>query len=197
MIRLTRQIFGLFLCGFLSLVSIIGWDIWSFSKQSQFLKSDAAIVLGAAVWGDQPSPVFKERINHAIWLYENRYVRKIIFTGGKGTDDQISEAESAKHYAVGKGIPDSDILTEEQSRITQQNLKYAKKIAEKNGLNTFLIVSDPLHMRRSITMAKDLGMEVLSSPTPSSVYRSWDTKFSFLVREIYFYVGYLLSRPFS
>lgn len=43
-----------------------------FSSKNQLIKTDAAIVLGAAAWGDEPSPVFRERINHAIWLYEVR-----------------------------------------------------------------------------------------------------------------------------
>lgn len=190
------KITGWFLLCLLGWVCWIGWDIWSFSKQQQVLKVDAAIVLGAAVWDNQPSPVLRERIHHAIWLYENGFVRKVIFTGGKGGDDKHSESSIARQYAITKGIPDSDILTEEHSQITEENLKYTKEISEKNGLKSFLIVSDPLHMRRSTTMAHDLGMEAYSSPTSTSVYRSWETKRSFWIREVFYYAGYLITRPF-
>ena len=44
--------------------------------------ADAAVVLGAAAWDKRPSPVFRERINHAITLYQSHRVGKIIFTGG-------------------------------------------------------------------------------------------------------------------
>lgn len=65
-------------------VSYSAFSIWSFSDKDQLVKTDVAVVLGAAIWDDEPSPVFRERINHSIWLYENDYVDKIIFTGGKG-----------------------------------------------------------------------------------------------------------------
>ena len=53
-------------------------SIWSYSHVNEAITADVAIVLGAGVWGDQPSPVFEERINHGIWLYKNDYVEKII-----------------------------------------------------------------------------------------------------------------------
>lgn len=44
-----------------------------YGSSTNNIKADAAIVLGAAVWGEEPSPVFRERINHAINLYKNDY----------------------------------------------------------------------------------------------------------------------------
>ncbi|MFY3791805.1 YdcF family protein [Ureibacillus sp. MALMAid1270] len=76
------------------------YSIWSFSNKNQLVKTDAAIVLGAATWEGEPSPVFRERINHAIWLYENGYVEKIILTGGKGEGEQFAESEVAREYAI-------------------------------------------------------------------------------------------------
>jgi vancomycin permeability regulator SanA len=43
-------------------------DIYLFSTVNQLKKSDAAVVLGASAWHERPSPVFRERINHGIWL---------------------------------------------------------------------------------------------------------------------------------
>lgn len=80
MVRLVFVIIGIFLV----FVSYSAFSIWSFSDKVQLVKTDVAVVLGAAAWGDEPSPVLRERINHSIWLYENGYVDKIIFTGGKG-----------------------------------------------------------------------------------------------------------------
>ncbi len=42
-----------------------GYNIWSFSGKNQLEKTDAAIVLGAAVQDSEPSVVFKKRIEHA------------------------------------------------------------------------------------------------------------------------------------
>lgn len=171
-------------------------SILSFSQKNQLVKSDAAIVLGAAAWNNKPSPVLRERINHAIWLYENRYVEKIIFTGGKSNEDTYAESEVAKEYALNKNVLEEDIFIETDSKITEENLLYAKKIADQNNLETFIIVSDPLHMRRALLMAENFDMEAYSSPTPTSAYKSVKSKIPFLFRELFFYIGYILSFPF-
>ncbi|MFV2046115.1 YdcF family protein [Metabacillus sp. YM-086] len=178
------------------LIAYSAYTIWSFSQEDQLVHSDAAIVLGAAVWGDQPSPVFRERINHSISLYKNGYVKKVIFTGGKGSENDYTEAEVAKDYAIENGIEEKDILIETRSRITEENLIYAYDIALFNKLKTFTIVSDPLHMKRAIFIAKDIGMQAYSSPTPSTQYKSFKSQAPFLFREVFLYIGYICSSPF-
>lgn len=171
--------------------------IYLYSKYNNLTKADAVIVLGAAAWGEEPSPVFQARIDHGIWLYENGYVDKIIFTGGKGKNEKIAESIVAKRYAEKKLIPGDDILIETKSKITQQNLYFAQQIATGSGLERFIIVSDPLHMKRTMLMAEDYGLQAHPSPTPTTRYKSWKSKGSFLVREVYYYIGYQVYRIFS
>ncbi len=178
-------------------ISYSAFSIWSFSNKVQHVKTDVAVVLGAAAWGDKPSPVLRERVNHSIWLYENGYVDKIIFTGGKGEGAMYAESEVAREYAINNNVNPEDILIETKSRITEENLTYAYEIAIQQNLRTFTIVSDPLHMKRAILMAKNTGMkEAYSSPTQTSVYKSLDSKIPFFLRELFFYVGYIISLPF-
>lgn len=174
----------------------VGIHIWTFGEKSQLVKTDAAIVLGAAVWGDEPSPVFRERINHAIWLYEHDYVDYIIFTGGRGEGKLLAESEVALQYAIENNVSTEHILIETTSKITEENLSYAYEIAIEKGLATFTIVSDPLHMKRSLRMAEDIGIKAYSSPTQTSVYQTLNSKVPFLFREIFYYVGYILVQPF-
>lgn len=166
------------------------YSIAAFAKVNGLTRTDGAIVLGAAVIEDEPSPVLTERMNHAIWLYENGYVKKIIVTGGIGEGDALSEAEASKRYAMLYGVKEEDIFLEDKSKITEQNLKNAYAIGRQNQISTFTIVSDPLHMKRALRMAEDLGMDAYSSPTQTSAYRSWRTKLPFLLREVFFYIGY-------
>jgi len=181
----------------LALVLYSAWDIYNYGNNRATLQTDAAIVLGAAAWGERPSPVFRERINHAIALYQRGDVRAIIFTGGQGDLDEPPEAIVAKRYAIERGVPEAAILTETQSRTTQQNLYYAGQVAAEHHLTQLLIVSDPLHMKRAIAMAKDLGMEAYPSPTPTTRYQSAGSQIEFLARETYFYLTYLAGRPFD
>lgn len=177
-------------------IGYMAFSIWSFGNKSQLVKTDAAIVLGAAVWGNKPSPVLRERINHAIWLYDNNYVDKIIFTGGKGKGSKYSESEISRDYAIKNDVSSDDIIIETKSRITEENIKYAYEIATEKNLKAFTIVSDPLHMKRAMLMAKNTGINAYSSPTLSSVYKTLNSQVPFLLRELFFYTGYILTLPF-
>jgi len=86
------------------------------------------------------------------------------------------------------------ILLETSSTKTYDNLRFAIPIAEKNNLRTFLVVSDPLHMRRAMRMANDLGLDARSSPTPSTLYHSLSSQMAFLSREVYYSFTYLVGR---
>ncbi len=191
----TRLIFVVLVFTFV-FIAYSAFSIWSFSEKVQFVKTDAAVVLGAAAWNDEPSPVLRERINHAIWLYENGFVEKIIFTGGKKPGDSLAESEVARDYVIKNKVKAEDILIETKSTITEENLQYAYDIAALNNLHSFTIVSDPLHMKRAMLMAKNIGMEAYSSPTQSSAYKTLNSKLPFFFRELFFYIGYIVSLPF-
>ncbi len=110
--------------------------------------------------------MYRERLNHAAWLYENGYVDHIITTGGVPEGSTRSEAEPAKAYLLQCGVPEEVIFTENTSRITEQNLKNAKAIMEAEDFASCILVSDSLHMKRAMLMAKDFGMTAFSSPPP-------------------------------
>lgn len=184
------------LCLFLIFIAYSAFSIWSFGMKVQLVKTDVAVVLGAAAWDDEPSPVLRERVNHSIWLYKNGYVDKIIFTGGKGTEDKFAESEVAKEYAIKNNVKAEDIFIETKSKITEENLRYAYDIATEEKFETFTIVSDPLHMKRTILIAENTGMEAYSSPTQSSAYKTWSTKIPFFFRELFYYIGYIVCLPF-
>lgn len=179
-------------------VNYLAWTIYAYPFTAVPVQADAAIVLGAAAWGERPSPVFRERINHAITLYERRAVRKLIFTGAQADASEPAEALVAQQYALARGIPAGDILIETRSHSTQENLYYARQVAQAHHLSRLLIVSDPLHLKRAVLIAQDLGLEAYPAPTPTTRYRSLSSQLRFLSRETYFYAAYLLyDRPFG
>lgn len=178
------------------LVGLLASRIYSFRNAGSDASADAAVVLGAAVWTAQVSPVFRERINHGIDLYRNGRVQKIIFTGGQGNPGEPTESSAARQYALQRGIPASDILIEEKSHTTYENILYAKQLADTHGIKKVLIVSDPLHMKRAVAMATDVGLVAEPSPTPSTRYQGLKSQMTLLAHETYYYIGYLLRRPF-
>lgn len=189
---------AVFVCIFLLVYTVFSaYEIYRFSRLDELTHADAAIVLGASAWNNNPSPVFRERINHGIWLYKNGFVDYLIFTGGFGKNAKYSESAVARNYAVKNSVPAEKIFIEEQSTITIENFFYAKKIIDDNDFDKIIVVSDPLHMKRSISIAKDYGLNVYSSPTPTTKYISWKTKTDFLLYETFFSVVYSMYKFLS
>ncbi|MDE7284979.1 MAG: YdcF family protein [Lachnospiraceae bacterium] len=172
-------------------------SICIYSTKDETQNADTAIILGAAATDEGVSPVFRERINHGIWLYQNGYVQKLIITGGYGDGNLYSDSYIGKQYAIGQGIPEDAILLEEASTITEENLENAMEVMKNNGYDTALIVSDPLHMKRAMLMAQDKGLKAYTSPTRTSMYKSTYEKTKFTAREVFFYIGYKFSSLFS
>ncbi len=153
-------------------LSMFGWFMWQVeqaAKVTSAQNADAAIVLGAAVWGkNKPSPVFKERIRHGIDLYKEGRVDVLIFTGGTPKEGYPPEAEVGKYIAMQEGVPEQDIIVENRSRDTEENFVYTKAQIHNLNLNSFLVVSDPYHMYRAMSIAHDQGFKAYPSPTPTS-----------------------------
>lgn len=182
-----------------AIAAAAGWllllgEIVRFAERDETRPADAAIVLGAAVRGGRPTAVFRERINHAIDLYQDGTIRYLIFTGGVGRGDTVSEAMVARQYAIGLGVNPSHILIEEQSTNTIENLRYAREVAESAAVDSFLIVSTPYHMKRAMWITRDLEMTAYSSPTRSIRWRSDRTRRRALIQESISFMVHLTRR---
>ena len=174
---------------------LISFEIYRFGNTDERISVDCIIVLGAAVSGDAPSPVFQARIDHAISLRNDGLSEKIIFTGGVGDQEKYAESEAAKMYAIKSGVSEDDIFIEKSSKTTYQNLKEAQKVMSREGLETAIVVSDPLHLKRAAMMANRLNLSVVASPAENSKFQSLKTKLPFLIREVYFiHHFYLLNQ---
>lgn len=136
--------------------------------------------------------MFEERIRHSLALLRGGRVRMIILTGGYGKGASYADSQIARAWLLKHGAPARALLTETKSRTTRQNLVEAHRIMREQHLETTFVVSDPLHMKRAMIMAHDLGMNAMPSPTPTTRYQSPSSRAGFLVREIYFIHHYWL-----
>ncbi|WP_434402468.1 YdcF family protein [Planococcus sp. 11815] len=173
------------------LIAATATSIWTFASESKVIQADAAIVLGTKVIGEEPSPVLEQRIRHAIDLYEAGYVEKIIFTGGITDGADFAESVVSRDFAIRNHVPEEDILIETQSLITEENFRFAGELADENGLSSFLVVSDPLHMKRALLMAEHAGIDAHSSPTPSTEFKGFANIAPFFAREVVCYMAYV------
>ncbi len=128
-----------------------------------------ALVLGAALWNDRPSPALRERLNLAFSLYQAGKVEWILCSGGLGSDSSISEAEGMRRYLVDLGIPTNRILTENQSHDTKTNLAYSKELLDQKGLTNVYLVSHDYHLYRALRYAEREGLSAAPAPAHSQV----------------------------
>ena len=126
--------------------------------------------------GDKPSPVFQ--------------------ADGKNKNNKYRESAVARKYAIKNGVEPENILIEKQSDITEENIFFAVQIMKKNNMSTAILVSDPLHMKRAMLVAKYKKLVAYSSPTPTTRYKTLKTKLPFLTQEISSYIKYKITKMF-
>ena len=147
-------------------------------------RADAAVVPGAAVWTDRPTPVLAARLDHAAALYRTGRVRLVVTTGGRAEGDRVSEGAAARAYLVGRGVPAGAVRADTLSRSTAENFRAAARLlAGPGGYRRVAVVTDPLHSRRAVTLARAAGLDAYPAPTPTTRYRGLRVWARFLARE--------------
>lgn len=137
------------------------------SRTDDRTPTDAIVVLGAAqFWGD-PSPVLENRLQHAADLYADDVSPRIITVGGKQPRDITTEAQAGRDWLVEAGVPRTSVTAVPTGSDTLTSLQaVADKMAVK-GWTSATIVTDPAHEARSLAMARSLGIDAHGSPTAS------------------------------
>jgi uncharacterized SAM-binding protein YcdF (DUF218 family) len=185
----VRRVRWLILAVVLALIAYpawIGFQVWDQSRDDENHSADAIVVLGAAQYDGTPSPVFKARLDHAVYLYEQDFSNVVIVTGGKQKGDRFTEAEAGSNYLVDQGIPSDAIMQEENGKSTLQSMRNVKELTEGGDIESLLLVSDPLHSERIKRIAHDLGFKesYASWASYQELNRSRATKAKELVREV-------------
>lgn len=173
----------------------LGYQVWSQSHRDENHTADAIVVLGAAQYDGDPSPIFEARLKQAVYLFDEGFSDSLIVTGGKQPGDRFTEAGAGEAYLVAQGVPAEAITQEDNGRTTLQSLREVKRMADDLGLQSVLLVSDPLHSERLKRIAIDLGFEdAYTSPASYiTLNRSRLTKARELVREVMSIIYYELS----
>jgi uncharacterized SAM-binding protein YcdF (DUF218 family) len=158
--------------------------VWQTARVDGDRPVDAVVVLGAAQYDGQPSPIFAWRLEHAAELYKQGLAPRVVTVGGSREGDEYTEAEAGTRYLVRQGVPASAITTVAEGRDTLGSLQAVAARAEQDGWNSALVVSDPWHSLRARTMARDSGLEAWQSPTRSGpVVQTRETQAKYILRE--------------
>lgn len=93
-----------------------------------------------------------DRILHAIELYKRGKIKKILITGGTGslTHPDLLEADNLVRTLQLFGVPEEDMIIENQSRNTYENAKFTATILrERYPEGRFLLITSAFHLRRA------------------------------------------------
>lgn len=151
-----------FLCGFFNYLSAS--FVYQFPKPKY--DQDFLVVLGSGlIDGDRVSPLLASRIDKAIEFYKKQVSAtgkkaKLIFSGGQGSDEKISEGLAMANYARSKGILEDQFWIEDQSKTTYENMLFSKKMLIDGGMQDSqgLFFTNNYHVFRASLFAKAAGL---------------------------------------
>ena len=185
------------LVGLLAIVVLVlgatAWAVWSAAHTddaSRIDRADAILVLGAAQYQGDPSPVFQGRLDHAQLLYEQGRADRVVVLGAGRPGDSSTEAEAGRGYLLEQGVPAAAVVAIPVGSTTLESMEAAAAWMRDSGLRTAFLVSDPWHNLRVRRMASDLGIQGYVSATWHSAARSEQTRLAGYVREVFAYVYY-------
>jgi uncharacterized SAM-binding protein YcdF (DUF218 family) len=153
---------GALLLGYLLITFV---QVWLTSRRDDAHPADAIVVLGAAQYDCRPSPVLERRLHHALDLYQSGIAGRIVVTGGKREGDRCTEATAGAEWLMANGVPEADLLRENQGANSWESLAAAARILREQGLTRAVLVTDGYHALRVEAIADELGLDAVVSPS--------------------------------
>ena len=122
---------------------------------------DYVIIHGAGLLqGNRVSKLLSDRLDKAAEVYrQDPTPPKLIPSGGQGADETVSEAEAMTKYLISQGIPEADILPENRSTTTLENLRFSKQILDQlEGRKYTALVTSNYHVYRALRYCREIGL---------------------------------------
>lgn len=146
----------------------------------------AVIILGCQVIDSAPSRSLAARLNAALSYLGKHPDALCVLSGGKGDNEEISEAECMRRWMTSHGFPSDRLILEDKSTSTYENLKFSRALLPPS-VKHIAIVSNDYHGFRALTMARSLDLDAGFVPAPTA----WWLLPTFFVREQFALVHFL------
>jgi uncharacterized SAM-binding protein YcdF (DUF218 family) len=183
-----RLLLGVLLLVLLVLGGTAG-SVWWTARGDDRPVSDAILVLGASQFDGRPSSVLEARLEHARQLYAQGVAPRIVTVGGGRPGDRFTEAQAGAAYLQERGV--QDVVAIGAGADTFQSLEAAAEVFAEQGWTSAVLVTDPWHSLRSRSMARDQGIEAVTSPTRAGPsVRTRGTQLRYIARETAAYLYY-------
>lgn len=127
---------------------------------------DAVIILGAMVRPDgSPSPAMMRRVGLGVERLQAGNVRQLILSGGP-VGYAIPEARIMERLALEMGAKPEQLILEEQSMSTIENIRFSGALAAQRGLKKLALVTDAYHLPRALYICYRLGVRATGWGVP-------------------------------
>jgi uncharacterized SAM-binding protein YcdF (DUF218 family) len=153
--------------------------------------ADVIVVLGAAQFNGRPSEALIARLIEAKKLYELGRAKSIMTVGAGAPGDRTTEAASSKHWLVEHGIKSKIVTAIEKGRDTLVSTQSYVAQMKRRNWRSVIIVTDPYHCLRALTMARDLGAISSCSPVRTGPNSLRHLNMHYLIREAGAYLAYI------
>jgi uncharacterized SAM-binding protein YcdF (DUF218 family) len=127
--------------------------------------ADAIVVLGAAQYDGEPSPVLARRLDQAFELWEAGVAPLVVTTGSNRPGDRVTEGFAGFEYLRFAGIPEEDLLVITDGASSWEQLAATSRILVERDLDAVVLVSDPYHALRLRQIADQVGLDATVSST--------------------------------
>jgi uncharacterized SAM-binding protein YcdF (DUF218 family) len=148
-------------------------------------------VLGMGLMdGGRVAPLLAGRLERGRAVHERLARRRgadpvLIVSGGKGSDERVSEAAAMAGYLIERGFPADRLVLEDRSRNTEENILFSKAIIDQSRPGArAVIVTSSYHALRAGIIARRVGLrgQGASAPTaryfwPSAMFREFAAVF--------------------
>jgi len=189
--RLVRRVVGLLLLAAVLVVGITGFRVWQVARDDDRPRSEAIVVLGAAQFDGRPSSVFEARLEHARALYDDEVAPRVLTVGGNQDGDRFTEAAAGARYLREAGVPAAALLPVEQGNDTLTSVRAVAEVMREQGWDSAVLVTDPAHSLRARRMARDAGIDAVTSPARAGpAVRTRESQARYVARETAAYLYY-------
>ena len=127
--------------------------------------ADAIVVLGAAQYNGEPSPVLARRLEHALELWDEGVAPLVVTTGSNQPGDVFTEGYAGFEYLRFAGIPEKELLVITDGSSTWEQLAATARQLRARELESVVLVSDPYHAFRLRQIAGEVGLDASVSST--------------------------------
>ncbi|MFI2669070.1 vancomycin high temperature exclusion protein [Streptomyces albidoflavus] len=118
-------------------------------------RTEVAVVFGAGLWGEEPSPYLARRLDAAAELYETGRTEVVLVTGDNSREE-YDEPEAMRRYLVARGVPDHRIVSDYAGFDTRDSCVRARKIF---GVDKAVLISQGFHIHRAVTLCRSAGLQ--------------------------------------